>query len=250
MKFKLWENSYLLFFGLIFLSLIFIIFNDSKFFLNLRAFSQAPFLFFEEMVYKQKTEESTQEELVEALKVLAIDANKLNLCLGENEHLKKLLGAPLPSSWHFVMARVLNFTDWMIIDKGIEDGVSIGDAVILENIYIGRVSWVGAREAKVTVLSAEFGKIPVLVKDKNGAVVGRGLVERRGEDLILSRVLQKEMIKETDLVVTSGDLGYKPDLLIGYVKKLDKDKRNVFKEAIIFYPLEEASLTSVFVVVK
>ena len=250
MKFKFQQDHLFMFFSFVFLSIVLIIFSDSKLFLNLRNVSQTPLIFLEEKIYKQKKKDLSQEELKEALRVLAVDANKLNLCLGENEHLKKLLGAPLPSSWHFVLAKVLNFSDWMIIDKGLEDGVSVGNMVVLENIFIGRISWVGKHEAKVAVLSGEFGKIPVLVKDSQGAVVGRGLVERKGEALILSRVLQKEMIKEEDLVVTSGDLGYKPDLLVGYVKELNKDKRNVFKEAVIFYPLEETMFDSVFVIVK
>ncbi|MFH1289401.1 MAG: hypothetical protein ABIH88_01635, partial [Patescibacteria group bacterium] len=104
MKFKFQQDHFFMFFGFVFLSIILVIFNDSKLFLSLRSFSQAPFVFLEEKIYKQKKKDLSQEELKEALRVLAVDANKLSLCLGENEHLKKLLGAPLPSSWHFVMA--------------------------------------------------------------------------------------------------------------------------------------------------
>ena len=159
------------------------------------------------------------------LNQLASEQNQLNSCLEENEELKKLLGAPLPANWKFMEARVVGISERMRIDRGQKDGLKEGMMVISENILVGKVVKANENDALVQLLSDTNLKMPVVVKksspDKNkpiGGIQARGLLlGQGGEKLLLDRVLQSEDIQKGDLVVTVGEEGWLPDLLVGQI---------------------------------
>lgn len=229
-----------------------------------RGLIQRPFIVLERPIYltnqsfsksvKSITSRANSQQIIELqtqLRQLAIDQNQLATCLEENEHLKRLLGAPLPSKWRFKMARVVGVTEKMRIDLGRKDGVEEGMIVVAENIYVGQVDSVGENDSQVELPNDPNSKIPVVIKqpDLAGAHARGLLVGQFGEKLLLDRVLQEEDIRQGDLVVTSGEEGYLPDLVIGQIKEVLPGTAEIYQQAIVSPLIDYSSLRFVFLVI-
>ncbi len=197
-------------------------------------------------------------ELQARLNQLAFEQNQLSLCLEENEKLKKLLGLPLPASWKFMEAKVLGISEKMRIDKGQKEGIKEGMMVISENVLVGKVIKVNENDSLVQLLSDSKTKIPVVIKkassDKTkpvGGVQARGLLLGQGiEKMLLDRVLQSEDIKKGDLVVTSGEEDWLPDLLIGQIADITPKSAEVYQKARVSPLVNVSELRIVFIVIK
>lgn len=190
------------------------------------------------------------------VKELTIDQNRLSVCLEENESLKKLLGAPLPSSWKFLPAKVIGNDGRLRLNVGKEQGVMKETIVVSENFLVGKVAEVGEHDSKIILPTTAGAKIPVAIKSifgngKNGEIVGRGLLLGGGKlDLVLDRVLQEEKIKKGDLVVSLGDSGWEPDLVIGQVGEILSQPVDIWQKAEVIPLLNYQKLREVYVVIK
>ena len=162
----------------------------------------------------------------------------------ENEDFRRLLQAPLPKSWAFLPAKVLGKKRHLIIDKGKTDGVKEGMTVVFENYLVGRIVKTSALSSLVLLAFDVESKISV--RTENGV---RGLLEGRfGTKIFLTRVLQKDILALGELVVTSGEEGYLPDLLIGKIKSKEEESHRPFQEAEVEPILEYEKLENVFIV--
>ena len=252
-----------LFLLLFFLSLFLFLFDFFGWIEGMRGFVQKPFLFLERPIYSifqssrsivgefvDRTESQRIIELQTQLRQLAVDQNQLVTCLEENERMRKLLGTPLPPDWQFKMSRVIGLNEKLRIDLGSKAGVEEGMMVVSENIYIGRVNSIGEDYNLVQLPTDLNSKIPVVVKKPGGTgIQARGLlVGQLGENLLLDRVLQDEDVRQGDLVVTSGEEGYLPDLVIGQIKEVKEKTAEVYQQAIVTSLIDYSSLRLVFVI--
>ena len=205
-----------------------------------------------------KTKDQQIFQLQWRLNQLALEQNQLSSCLEENDKIKKLLGSPLPAQWQFMEAKVLGISERMKIDKGQKDGIKEGMMVISENILVGKVIKINENNALVQLLSDSNTKIPVLVKkpgpDKAqpaGGVQARGLLSGQGgEKLLLDRVLQAEDIQKGDLVITSGEENWLPDLLIGQIIDVAPKSAEVYQKARVSPLVDSSKLRIVFIIIK
>lgn len=254
-----------LFLFLLLMALFLFLLDNSGWISGIKTTIQKPFLVLERPIFlanqsfgdsvKQLTDRSENQRLVELqvqLRQLAVDQNQLLICLEENEHLKKLLGAPLPPTWKFEMAKVIGVAEKMRIDKGKKDGVEKGMAVIAENIYVGQVVTVNERASLVQLATDPNAKIPVVVKQPGtSGIQARGLLMGQfGGKLLLDRVLREEDIHQGDLVVTSGEEGYLPDLVIGQIKEVLKGTAEVHQQAVVTPLINYSSLRFVFLTIR
>jgi rod shape-determining protein MreC len=198
----------------------------------------------------QREEEITQLE--GKLRQLAVDQTQLSSCLEENERIKKLLGSPLPPQWHFLEARVIGQGEQMKIDKGQRDKVVEGMMVISENILLGRIVTVEENFSLVEKVNSPNVKIPVVVKKPGQASVqARGLLLGQYKDkLFLDRVLQGEQIQKGDLVITSGEENWLPDLLIGQIEEVLPKTAELYQTARVSPLVDYQELRIVFIIVK
>lgn len=252
-----------LFLLLIFISCFLFLAEDFGWFSKVRGFFQKPFLTLERPIFltyqsinnfsKKLTLRNESQQIVELqtqLRQFAIDQNQLSTCFEENEHLKKLLGSPLPPKWKFKMARVIGVSEKMKIDQG-KDGIKEGMTVVTENIYVGKVISTGENYSLIQLPIDLNSKIPVVVKKVGSSgIQARGLlVGQPGGKLLLDKVLQEEDIRQGDLVVTSGEEGYLSDLVIGQIKEVLKGTAEIHKQAIVLPLIDYSSLRFVFVVI-
>ena len=71
------------------------------------------------------------------------------------------------------------------------------------------------------------------------------------ERLILTGVLQKEKIDVGELVITSGeDEVFPPNLLIGKIKKIEKEERQPYQKAEVEPLIDYDKLETVFLIIE
>lgn len=219
-------------------------------------FKQLADSFVRPLIYRRYLEGELLRLQVDVQK-LAVDQNKLSSCLEENEKMKKLLGAPLSPKWKFLPAKVAGISSEMRIDKGLKDGVEEGMTVVSENILVGKVITVGNNDSLIQLPTTAGTKIPVIVKNLSAgespvgsSIQARGLlVGQYGGVLVLDKVLQEEEIQKGNFVITSGDEGWAPDLLIGEILNVLLKSAELFRKAQVKPFVDYSKLTTVFVVI-
>ena len=145
----------------------------------------------------------------------------------ENAHLRELLQMSRRVETRSIAADILYnapdpFARKVILDRGAQQGVEPGLAVVDANGVIGQVTRVHPIQAEVTLLTDRNQSIPVSVV-RNGVRgvlygVGRGMLEMR-------HVLAEVDIQPGDRLVTSGLDGiFVPGLPVATVTRVDRDQ--------------------------
>ncbi|MFC1727818.1 rod shape-determining protein MreC [Patescibacteria group bacterium] len=253
----------------------FLLFSDQKgWFGSFRGKLRQPFLLIEERLYSLKlkvsgnyktnfsSRQNQAEEMMRLqgqLRQLAFDQGQLLACQEENLKMRRLLGAPLPASWKFFPTKVIALSERMRINFGLEDQLEVGMMVISDNILIGRVAVVENKSALIELVTNPTVKIPVVVKkpwegetellQAQEGVQARGLLQTGpGDELEIKEILQSEDIQAGDLVLTSGEAGWLPDLLLGQVKEVKGVGAQVHKTALMTPLVDNQRLETVFVI--
>lgn len=205
---------------------------------------------------RQESEKAREREgkNEEGERKIAVLEGQIATLKSENEAMRRLLGAKLPASWKFTPARVIGApADDLQIDKGAQEGIKKGMAVVLDNVLVGKISWVGEHFSRVLLPSSTNAKILGITRsatDNNGSggIKARGLLIGHGGKISLERVLTQESPEEGDLVLTAGDEDLPPDMVIGQVRKINKIEGQIYQEAEVKNLIEPKSLETVFVV--
>lgn len=201
-------------------------------------FSQNISLLFSKDLYNKVVKSDEYQRELDVLKA------KVQLLEEENNSLRKQLEAPLPASWDFIPASVLGRDRYLILDKGSTNGVSNGMVVVLQTQILGKITEVMPRSAKMMFLWDPDSKVPAKT-DKN---VRGLLVGAFGNQIILSKVLQKEPLNNLDLVLTSGEEGYPANLIVGKIEKVISRQEDVYKKANVAPLMDYDKLQNVFIV--
>lgn len=161
---------------------------------------------------------------------LSVDAARLAALEEENRAMRELLGAPLPASWRFIPAPITGRGSVVSRGVGEVDGVAISDVVVWDEVMIGTVVELTARQSRVRLLTDPQSKIPVYLP-VNGA---DGLLEGRfGSQMVLTQVLQSFRLPTAAQVVSSGASGAPRGLLVGTVGEIQSDATALYQEALV-----------------
>jgi len=191
-------------------------------------------------------------ELEGKLRYLAKEENELSSCLEENKRIKRLLGASLPIKWQFMEARVIGVSERMRIARGKKDGLKEGMNVVAEDILVGKIVSIDEDTSLVQLVSDSSSKIPVEVKrpDMEGTQARGILFGQSGNNFLLDKVLQAEFIQKGDLIVSSGDEGWLPNLLIGQIEGVSGKSAEIYKKASVSPLINYQGLSFVFIVTR
>lgn len=139
-----------------------------------------------------------------------------------------------------------------IIDKGINDGVKQGQAVVYKNNLVGKITKINNTLSEVTLVTNASSSFTarVLPSGALGVIKGRG-----GGQIILDNVLLSDNLKLSDLVLTNGDVslngsGYPPDLVVGKIVSVDKKASSLFQRAEVSSFIDFSKITTVFILVR
>ncbi|PJE67784.1 hypothetical protein COU95_00475 [Candidatus Shapirobacteria bacterium CG10_big_fil_rev_8_21_14_0_10_40_9] len=237
-KFLIAKQQALLIFVLA--SLLLIIFDQLGVIRPIRGRIERILIPIEERLYSLKSKQEPQV-LKEERKITDLEA-QISALKKENADMRRLLGAPLPSNWQFLPAKVIGEEDGiLLLDKGRSDGLTIGQVAVFENIFVGRIVSLGEQICRLETLESKNLKIQATVKNPafEGATA-RGILSNSSGKLILDQVLLDESLLEGDLVLTG-------DLLIGKVKNVSKT--SLFQKAEVEPLISYSEQENVFLVI-
>ena len=135
-----------------------------------------------------------------------------------------------------------------VINKGSENGVREGSAVIFKKFLLGEVFQVEPRRAKIRLLTDPQFSTTVL--DQDSPERTRGLARGQyGTILVLQKVLPTEPLVVGDMIITSGEDGkFAKGFILGTISRILGQEADVFKEAELEFPVGIGDLEEVFVV--
>jgi len=177
--------------------------------------------------------EALKREAVERGLLLA-QAEQLR---GENEQLRKLMGARERVAGKAVLADVLyesrdRFSRKLVIDKGSANGVLPGQPVIDAIGVVGQVTRVFPATAEVTLLTDKEQTIPVQILRNGLRGVAYGGVEPGTLDLRF--MASNADVQQGDVAVTSGlDGVYPPGLPVATVARVERNVRDQFARIVL-----------------
>lgn len=154
----------------------------------------------------------------------------------ENQRFRDLLGSSFVRDEKKMVTEVMAvdtspYRHQVVIDKGQTDGVYEGQPVINENGIVGQVTFVGAHNSRIMLLTDSNSAIPVQVIRNDIRVIasGNGLID----EIQLEHIPTSTDIQQDDLLVTSGLGGIYPEgYPVAYVRKVQRDNRREFASII------------------
>lgn len=193
----------------------------------------------------------SENERLEKERVRLIAENaKLAYVGKENEELRTQLELLPREKFSLKSAEVIGRdVNWLYINLGSFDGLKKGMPLIVNaGVLIGRVVEVFPSNSKVMLISNQESLINGATIDTNA----RGIVKGEyGLGLLFDAVLQSDVLKAGDTVVTSGLGGDMPKgLLIGTLQESRFSSDRLFQQATLVSPVKLDHLRYVFVIMN
>lgn len=174
--------------------------------------------------------------LYSKLALANIELQRLSFLEYENSQLRKLLGYAELHKVKILPAELLttvasSFSQQMIINRGKQHGVCVGQVVLDVYGLFGRIVEVGQEMSRVMLITHSKSAVPVLIT-RNGlqaVALGTG-----GSYLELANVPETADVKEGDALVTSGlDKIFPAGCQVGTVEKIKHIVGNRFMNVLV-----------------
>ncbi len=121
------------------------------------------------------------------------------------------------------------FLDYVIINRGSDDGLRRGMPVVTQQGLVGRIAAVTADAARVQLITDPASNINVKLEPSRAQAVVRGEVS--GE-ISLAMIPQSAQVEIGDLILTSGLGGnYPTNILVGQVTGVRRRETDLFQSA-------------------
>ena len=175
-----------------------------------------------------------RDDLKSRVKALEEQNSRLIELGSENDRLRRLLHFTESSGFHGITATVVGYdpSNWIktiTIDRGLDDGLRPGLAVVDGNALIGQTTAVSRGYAKVLLITDNASAVDALVQSSRA----RGIVEGgAGEKLSLAlRYVAKDAtVHAGDRVITAGLGGIFPKgIVVGVVESVHQGENGIFQ---------------------
>ncbi|MDJ0497513.1 MAG: rod shape-determining protein MreC [Acidimicrobiia bacterium] len=165
------------------------------------------------------------------------------------EHLMEINSLEAPEDLPTVTARIVSSGASTLdlvrfIDKGSNDGISVGDAVIDQRGLIGRVDDVFRNSARVRLIFDP--NVTISVQDE--VTSQTGLLTGDNDTLILRIFNAEEPVREGNVIVTAGSR-FPPGIVVGTVKETAADDAGFGLDAEVVAAMNPTRLDYVKVIV-
>lgn len=153
-----------------------------------------------------------------------------------------------PQTFDLLPSRVLGIEKYVIIDKGLNDGVSEGQAVVYKDNYLGKTKNVTPKTSQIILATDPESKIAVFSQGSFGRA--RGILQGQfGSEMLMDKILHEEVINVGDLVYSEGTEGKLPKgLVMGKVVEVLERQNEIFKQAKVEPIFKLVDLDSVFLI--
>lgn len=181
------------------------------------------------------------DELKKIIDQLQIENAKLRAVSAENDALKTALNFKEKQSDTTVVARTLSasaddMTRALIIDRGTNDGIRIGQPVITgDGIIIGKIAAVNVSSATVLLLFDAKSKLAVTIQTAKETL---GILEGdRGLSMQITLIPQTQVLTAGTTIITSGlEPGIRRGFIVGSISALTQDAQQQFQSARVAPP--------------
>lgn len=179
--------------------------------------------------------ETERNELLGRVKSLEEQNSKLLELGSENERLSALLNFSHKTGFRGVTATVIGYdpSNWVrtiTIDRGLDDGVRPGLAVVDGHMLVGQTTGVSRRYAKVLLITDTSSAVDALVQRTRA----RGIVEGGSWEKL--RLGFKYVVKDADVqvgdrIITAGLGGVFPKgISLGVIESVQSSENSMFQE--------------------
>lgn len=132
------------------------------------------------------------------------------------------------------------------IDRGTNDGVQVGAAVITADGVVGQVIRAIGGYADVMLVKDPSSRLAARVQRSRARGTAAGVAG--DENLVLENVLRVEDVKEGDLILTAGTDGvFPPGIAVGTVSQVQKKGTGMFQSAEVVPSVDVTRLEEVLV---
>lgn len=193
-------------------------------------------------------EENTS--LVEENDRLKAKEGEYSEILLQNEILLSQINTSATKNRTLVLARILGvdvngISEHVIIDVGSDDGVSTGDAVVIESILVGEIRDVYKSTSRVRLVTNRNSNIVAM--DRNTRA--KGLVRGSLDGLVMEEILESEKVNVDDVIIVWSD-NYPGNLVIGSINSVENDPTASTQKAYLKPAVNLENLNYVFVVLN
>lgn len=167
----------------------------------------------------------------------------------ENSRLRKLLNFHQEANFPELPARVIavDASSWfrtITIDKGLNDGLRDGLAVVVAEGVVGRTIKCSRHTSRVLLANDAASEISALIQHNRTRGVARG----KGDTITLNYALRRKDVETGDTVITAGTGGIFPKgLPIGTISKIIKHDYGMFQTLEITPSVDFSRLEEVLV---
>jgi rod shape-determining protein MreC len=201
-----------------------------------------------------KKENEKINNLEKKIQELIIEKNFIRL---DNKKLKNFLAEEEYYSADTVQAKVISktkgiFSQSIIINKGIKDGIRNGSPIVKNNFLIGQVMEANFQSSRVMLLTDINSRIPILIGEQLIQAILVGDPSSKSK-LSLKYLPKKHNLKSGDKIYTSDIEGVlKKGILIGSITEVKQDENNKMLNYFIQldYNSYQADYVSVFIAKK
>lgn len=182
-------------------------------------------------------------------KLLSENAN-LRKKLAETETLVSQEKYLDPDTYNLLPARPIGLGRFLKIDKGETSGVKVGQAVVFEGNFVGKVVTVTPASSNIQLLTDPDSKVAAFSQNIEGK--GKGvMLGQFSTEILMDKILHEEKIAVDDLVYSEGLEGFLPrGLILGRVSQVLERENEVFKQAKVQPVFDVRDLELVFVILE
>lgn len=192
------------------------------------------------------------------LKQLTLDNIRLQSELIDYDRLRQQLSAPSFDGMQHVSAHVITrpidtLQSEYIINKGIEEGMGTGDAVIVQgSALVGFISQVSLHSSVVqTIFHPKTSTTAETAITDSGATPARGLITSRFQtSLVMGTIPRDATLSIGQHVVTTSNGGQIPyGIVIGSIASISKPENEAYQQAVIQLPYNPDTIEAVTVLI-
>ena len=170
------------------------------------------------------------KKLKDEVEQLNAEKREMQFFKNENDNLKRVLGIKNRDDYISVYAKIIHedtneFAKNLILTIGSNEGVQLGQAIVRNNVYLGKISEVNLLSSKAMVITDLNSRVPVVIPSRgvNAILKGNGL---GGAQLLF--LPQNAILENNDQIYTSGSDGIIKEGL--YVGKIVTDNKKDIKK--------------------
>jgi rod shape-determining protein MreC len=190
------------------------------------------------------------EELADKLIKIQVDESRIRELEIENSLLKKELGFwQGEKKEELVPAKIIEreptaFLDYIVVDKGLSDGVRANAPVFNAGVLVGQTTEVFDHSAKITLITSKDSMIQAMLQDSRS----KGLLKGGISGLYMDNVVFDAEYREGEYVVTSGLGGkIKEGILIGRARDTQSGSSEIYKTISVDSLVDLATIELVFI---